>query len=742
MRKIIYSLSLLLLALFSGWSSLSQTGDVFLHLDRPYYLSDDSIRFSAYHFPYGQQNEVLYIQLNRADGSTVFLRQLVLKEGKGSSIIPLEKNMKSGEYILIAFTNEMKLSPERCFTQRIQIINRSEELSSTPDSLWVKFFPEGGNLVANRLNHLAYFSSVPTESNVLLCSTTDTLGQLKLQKGFGNLLFTPIANNDYHLKVIRDGDLNTFPLPKAITNTLGIKVLKQKQGAYKVTIFFGEEFSTKKLNVSLKRDENILFSMNPEVNPSGIEFTVPSSSLPAGINRLEIRDQNDKLIASTQLLGADVSSSLQVDEVDSLYGRREKIRAAITLRGTETANVSIAIRKASFFEAERLPTIDQYSYLNLSSKLVDEIIPESINENSSNLIALDSLFQPLNIQKTDYILPENTSVLHVLGNVSDPDGNPLADTTISLTILKDDPEMIFSRTNSSGLFYFQPKVFQGEAPIILKVKDAENRNQKLLYQIDDYSLSLDRFPTTFTASDAMIDYLRYANENRTIQNTYRPDGISTDQKNDAFSSLSYEPDFMINLDEYITLQNFQEVIREFLPGVKTKTRNNRIEFYLNRLDKKKGFYTELMENQPLRLIDGVPVFDNDLIMGLSPESLKRIYITHEPVYLNGFIFDGVFEVWTQKKNFYETDDTNHFSHELNGAFTQGNFALHNKLNVPANMPDFRPILLWNPSMNIRSGSNPIEFYTSDDIGVYIIDIQGIDGNNQPMHVRKKFKVMN
>jgi hypothetical protein len=58
-------------------------------------------------------------------------------------------------------------------------------------------------------------------------------------------------------------------------------------------------------------------------------------------------------------------------------------------------------------------------------------------------------------------------------------------------------------------------------------------------------------------------------------------------------------------------------------------------------------------------------------------------------------------------------------------------------------PDFRNTLYWNPSViPDKSGKARIEFWTSDNSGDYVVNIQGLTSNGKTISFRKILRVKN
>jgi len=56
-------------------------------------------------------------------------------------------------------------------------------------------------------------------------------------------------------------------------------------------------------------------------------------------------------------------------------------------------------------------------------------------------------------------------------------------------------------------------------------------------------------------------------------------------------------------------------------------------------------------------------------------------------------------------------------------------------------PDFRPTLFWAPDINVlKDKESMVRFYSSDEIGDYVIIIQGVSGNGTPVYQTAGFRV--
>jgi hypothetical protein len=73
------------------------------------------------------------------------------------------------------------------------------------------------------------------------------------------------------------------------------------------------------------------------------------------------------------------------------------------------------------------------------------------------------------------------------------------------------------------------------------------------------------------------------------------------------------------------------------------------------------------------------------------------------------------------------------------SFSSPDYVSHGKKQ--SHIPDFRNTLYWNPSVKTdKEGKAVVEFWTSDFKSDYEISIQGINGDGEPVAIRKIIKV--
>lgn len=101
------------------------------------------------------------------------------------------------------------------------------------------------------------------------------------------------------------------------------------------------------------------------------------------------------------------------------------------------------------------------------------------------------------------------------------------------------------------------------------------------------------------------------------------------------------PDSRYLLDDYTRFATLEEVFREFIPEVKIGKSGG--SFSLQVINKP---FKVFFDNEPLILLDGVPVFDQDKLMEIDPLKLKSIEVVARRYYLGKVLNYGIISLFS------------------------------------------------------------------------------------------------
>jgi hypothetical protein len=201
-----------------------------------------------------------------------------------------------------------------------------------------------------------------------------------------------------------------------------------------------------------------------------------------------------------------------------------------------------------------------------------------------------------------------------------------------------------------------------------------------------------------------------------------------------------KPDIELNMAEYISLPTMQEVFFELLPRVNLKKRNLGYEISISdRVDDSKYVL------MPCLMIDGVIIRDASMIEALDPELVEKIDVIKEKFVVGNYTFQGLVNVITKSGNFINVslpDYMVRMSYRVTDpmvSFISPDYSTPESAAV--RIPDFRNTIYWNPSViPDNSGKAKIEFWSSDVVSDYEINLQGIGSDGKPVSVRKVVSV--
>jgi len=206
-----------------------------------------------------------------------------------------------------------------------------------------------------------------------------------------------------------------------------------------------------------------------------------------------------------------------------------------------------------------------------------------------------------------------------------------------------------------------------------------------------------------------------------------------------------KPDKVFKLDEYIKIPTMKELIEDLLPLVSIRKKGSKTQVVIQAMDPKEK-HPYILGYNPLLLIDGVPVFDSDQFLQTNVPDIERIEIIYSTYYFENIIFDGIINLITRKGTC--DIDLSTRSTRMTYSFMEPDKKFINPdYSDPAaynnRTPDFRMTLYWNPQVMLdKEGKARIEFYTSDDTGEYIIDVEGYTSNGNKIKVIQKLIVEN
>lgn len=218
-----------------------------------------------------------------------------------------------------------------------------------------------------------------------------------------------------------------------------------------------------------------------------------------------------------------------------------------------------------------------------------------------------------------------------------------------------------------------------------------------------------------------------------IFHTYMLDSLNLFEPSKNF--FRWSPTRSYLLDEYTRFTTMEEVIIEFVLGVRFRKINN--QRFLSVINEENTAYAT---GNTLALLDGIPIVDHEFIFQYDPLLVERIDLYKGQYTFGNNLFEGIIHFTTYNNNYpgLRTDESTQI-------FDYKGTQLNRQFYVPSienrNIPDYRHTLLWEPDIRpLGSESIKVPFVTSDLKGDFQIHVEGITTDGQVISGAATFRV--
>ena len=375
---------------------------------------------------------------------------------------------------------------------------------------------------------------------------------------------------------------------------------------------------------------------------------------------------------------------------------------------------------------------------------------ESNSEEISKVVVKARLLDPFsyenggnyrfNYQSSNRNIPlftEKNGVL-ISGKVSDNQNNPKQGALVVLSITDDPPYFDYAITGKSGDFHFYLKNAVGNAPVVIQALSKYSEEFFIETEINSISRLEYVFDETKMLTPEESEFIASVIEANFINKLFYPPAISS---KDTFSMpLKYEvpfygpPTARVIPAEYFDLPGFQEISRELLHGLQYRVRNDEITFRMLNTTMNTFF-----NNEPLRLLNGIPIFKNSLLASLKSTDIEYIDLVQSERIFGDLLFKGILAISLyDKSNSWMVQQPNVYKFNLPCLQPDASPGYMNKKEIHVTLPDTRQVYFWNV-LNIAE-DNVLEFDLSDMKGKIEISVEGVTGSNQPFKSSKIIEV--
>lgn len=507
---------------------------VYIQLDKPYYTSGEKIWLKAYlvagadHLP-SQISKVVYVDLINDQKKIIDHLKVLVSNSSCSSSFSLPDSLKTGNYIVRAYTNWMRNFDEAYhFHQTLKIWNLKtpEQLGAVNRNLDLQFFPEGGTFVSGLRTRIGFKAVVADGKGLKIKgSVFDESGKQLIDfqsnfLGMGSFFLTPQKGKTYHARI--DGIAGEIKLPNPIDEGIALAVTQNPTNGM-VVVKIQTTNPGKSISLLGQTRGTVAYASKVTL-PNTINFvSIPKTNFLHGTAQISIFNEAGLPIGERlTFVERDTIPIVTIRPNKDHYAPREKVVLEIETKNKNGQPISadLAIAVCDGDQVLLDPAKESIeSYLYFSSEIRGNIEAPGYYFNSANsdrLFALDNLLLTQGYRRFDYQMisknewkeatfaPENG--ISIKGTLVDKYNNkPIADGKV--TYFSNFPSLITINTRSDESGYFEINnivhfdstraVLQGEtkkgSKLVEALLNAHQPAPIFIYSVPKLSGSMDDF---------------------------------------------------------------------------------------------------------------------------------------------------------------------------------------------------------------------------------------------------------
>ena len=678
-----------------------------------------------------QKNEQLHYQLK--NGSEIFEKGKLKTDENGKVVIPLAIPEKTnGEPFICELSDSKEDWKHGVF------------LPSDMDPIVIKFYPEGGNLIAGIPTKIGFTAfnkwGIPVDvTGAVLDQEGQQIALVKtLTKGLG--ILSVINSGQQKLKLLLSGKVGknqSFELPAPSSDGLALSIIKTDNEFIYANLVFQDK-QKHSIALTITDGNNVNWAADMDINGMG-RLKIPADQIPQGINLLSAFSKEGNLLAE-RLLFRDNKEELKINvqpAKNKLTANGEtKVTVQLTDENNQPVSGNIAISVTDKFRND-LDKLQIAEYFQIESEVENpfSLFPEAFKEKISNSALMDVFLISNRVKNFDWVKirqfkPENTSDLNtgnfrISGLVTDKNGNKINKAKVSLVNNKT-MQLHTTTTNPEGIFSFPNLNMSNVEDFSAKATDSDGKRELKVNFIKNLEGQISVYIADNIQKYRLLNYDRAPDENYLKNN---PDLFPK-------GSRIVKPSTQ-KLDNQRKLLSSSTSIMDVIKTIKPfKIVNNQIVFF--------GSENSLnYQGGALIVLDGQQLgTDIGTIQGLSTSEIDHINVSTNPMDIQrytGLNSVGVIEIFQKKAKGSEPEVQKANTNKYDGVYRIPNVFPAAPTNSKR---DNRTTLLWIPDQKVNeSGLFEFSLAAGKVISDFVIEVQGISENGRIGSGKASFTVI-
>lgn len=647
-----------------------------------------------------------------------------------------------------------------------------------------RFFPEGGDLIAGVMNHIAFevfddYENMVGITGLIKDQNNNIIDTIKTSyPGLGTFNLTPKDGVQYHLKIIEPYEISeNITIPQPVTGGIALQVKYQDEGTFSVDINASENF--KDMNAfGVLYSGNKTHWMNKIDLKNENQIIIPVKKLSEGLAQFTIFNENYLPLAERLIyIPGNKKLNIEITSDKEAYQPKEKVNLEIKVTDhtgqPASANLSMAVVDGSAIIPNNFNHIVCYNLFEgeLSENIDDNfaMTAKGVNTDYVELMLLTKGWRRFNWEKI--IDSEKLANVYdhnkkfISGQVNNYRGKPISNANVQLF----NPYQFRvenTTTDKDGYFFFTGKDYISVADTAEVLISASRKNGASNVNIkmnDSYSEELKEFFNTSRFADKFSP--SYGFEallvNEDIENYYTDfdaqsifiDEVSITAKRrvkipEAVRRKKYQ-EFKIGGDEIYSMPSTANSGQgTFIDLLSKMTTNFRVTSDYKVLFR--GYNSLLHQSGALIVLNGMPMGEDIRVLdGINASEIKEFRVVKNPnaaaKYYGGSL-GGLIEVTLKDAaDFKPGKSKNRYKNQINykGISVSREFysPVYKTDQEKLITYDIRNTLYWNPNIRIdETGKKSISFFTSDQKMSVKTIIEGMNFNQMAVHGETEFVV--
>lgn len=355
------------------------------HYDKDIYLPGETVWFKAYIYDAGKPSPStnLYAGWFSKEGKLLKEKKYPIFNGAANGDFEIPDSLVSDIYQLRLFTKRMlQADSSQLYTKSIAVYipgNKWKTADAAP-GFTIGIYPEGGSLVADINNHIAFRILTGGDAGMLQAALLDATDKLIDSvyfdhAGMAKVQFIPKQGNKYFLKwADKNGQQQTAAIPSAEMNGASLHTELTGKDLYYIVQKNTNIPRFNKLRINVQSGKDVLYSalLNLEKTAQVIN-KLPTDSLPAGLVDISLTDEEGNLLQKKSIYAKNkvAPPSIKVIEKSSLPKGKNIID--ITVNDTALNMLSVAIVDEIFYPGNTGSIVDGLLLNRQSAELYQSI---------------------------------------------------------------------------------------------------------------------------------------------------------------------------------------------------------------------------------------------------------------------------------------------------------------------------------------------------------------------------------